>query len=750
MSTKSRPVYFNPNAQPRVVNTNSSADSVARFHQQLPGFQATPLLSLDDCAKELGVRAIYVKDESTRLGLPSFKILGASWGVFRAVARTLDLPLSTDLDTFRQALASRPVRLHAATDGNHGRAVARMGSILSIPTEIRVPASMHPKTIELIRLEGAEVSISSGDYDTAVLESQVTAEKSGGIFVQDFAFDAYTEIPQWIVDGYATMMREIDEQVKEDHINLVVAPVGVGSFAQAVVSHFKGKATPTGVMTVEPDTAACLYKSLRQGEPVTERTSPTIMAGLDCGTVSSIAWPLLREGVDASLSISDHEAYTASVYLRGFGISAGPCGAAPLAALRRLSESDKTALGLTSDSSILLLCTEGSRDYEEPLSVDADDPIALTQILVQIDSVNPTLGSTPGAGETAIARYIKAWLEHRDIESHWIELVKGRPSVVGVVRGHGNGKSLMFNGHIDTVSVSGYEGDPLSGHIKDGKLYGRGSADMKGGVAAALVALARSKDLGLQGDVIFAGVADEEAESIGTEQVLQAGWRADAAIVNEPTNLEIIHSHKGFVWLEVDIFGLAAHSSRADLGIDAITRAGYFLVELDKYAQRLRQGMVGSAIEAPSVHASLTKGGEEISSYPALCTISIERRTVGGETPEIVVHEIQAILEKLEGDILDFKFDLRCTFNRPSFSISTDHPFVSLVGEVVGDTLRETPVFNGQSYWTDCALLSAQGIPALLWGPRGEGLHAKEEYVEVDSVRCVADALIEVARRFCI
>ncbi|KAI5919385.1 tryptophan synthase beta subunit-like PLP-dependent enzyme [Camillea tinctor] len=758
-SSNRRPIHFNTSARPQVAGPPSSSaaalEAITHFHAQLPGYQPTPLLRLDTLAQDLGVRAVFVKDESTRLGLPSFKILGASWGVFRAIEQRLGLDSSTtDLPALKKELAaaSQPsnISLHAATDGNHGRAVARMGAILSIPTVIRVPADMHTSTVELIRSEGAEIKVSEGDYDDAVLEAWGEAERSGAVFVQDFAFKGYTEIPQWIVDGYATMMHEVDKQVeKGTHIDLVVAPVGVGSFAQAVVSHFKGKETPARVLTVEPDTAACLYKSLRRGEPVAEKTSPTIMAGLDCGTVSSIAWPLLREGIDASATVSDYEAYTASEYLNEHGVSAGPCGAAPLAALRRLSESDKATLGLASDSSILLLCTEGARDYNKPLSVDTEDPVALMQTLVQINSGNPGLGSVPGVGETTIARYIKSWLEHRDIETHWIEPTKGRPSVIGVVRGNGGGKSIMFNGHLDTVTISGYDGDPLSGHINDGKLYGRGSADMKGGVAAALIALSRCKSLNLGGDVIFTGVADEEAESIGTEQVLEAGWRADAAIVSESTNVEIINAHKGFVWFEVDIFGLAEHGSRADLGIDAITRAGYFLVELDKYAQQLTPGGPDALAEQPSVHASIIKGGEEISSYPALCTISIERRTVGGETVEGVTQELCTILEKLQGEVTNFKFDLRCTFNRPAFSIPADHPFVALAGEEVGRTLNEKPVFSKQPYWTDCALLFAQGIPAVLWGPRGGGLHAKEEYVEVDSVRHVADTLTNIAKRFC-
>ncbi|KAI0543212.1 tryptophan synthase beta subunit-like PLP-dependent enzyme [Xylaria digitata] len=728
MRSQRRPVLFNKNVQSLLAKSNPSAELAAQ---------------------NLGVKSVYYKDESTRLGLPSFKILGASWGSFKAIARELGLPLSTDIEALKKAATSHSVSLHAATDGNHGRAVARMGSILSIPVEIWVPASMHPSTIELIRSEGAKVVVSGGSYDAAVLEAQKSAERKGGILIQDFAFGDYQEIPKWIVDGYTTMMFEIDEQVGDEHVDLVIAPVGVGSFAQAVVSHYKGKKAPTAVLTVEPDTAACFYKSLRKGEIVVEHSSHTIMAGLDCGTVSSIVWPILRDGVDAALTVSDYEAHQASVYLKNRGISSAPCGAATLAALRRLREPEKKTLGLNSNSSVILLGTEGARDYEVPLSVDTDDPVALTRTLVQIDSVNPTLVPVSGAGETAIARYIKAWLEHRDIESHWIEPVQGRPSVIGVVRAKGGGKSLMFNGHIDTVTLNGYDGDPLSGRIEDGKLYGRGAADMKGGVAAALAALASVQGLGLSGDVIFAGVADEEAKSMGTEHILRAGWRADAAIVSEPTNQRIIYAHKGFVWLEVDIFGVAAHGSLPDVGVDAIVKARYFLVELDKYATRLKDKGLGSPVGPPSVHASIIRGGEEVSSYPALCSVSIERRTVAGETPEAVEQEVRTILTKLKDNVKDFKFDVRTTFSRPPFSVPKDDPFVLATVNAVGRSLGETPVLRGEPFWADSALLSAEGIATLIWGPRGEGLHGKEEYVYSESVICVADTLSTIARGYC-
>lgn len=545
-------------------------------------------------------------------------------------------------------------------------------------------------------------------------------------------------------------MLEIDSQLGTTTPDLVVVPVGVGSFAQAVVTHFKKSGKQTTVLTVEPDTSASLWKSLKRGESsTTSEKTPSIMAGLDCGTPSSISWAILRHGVDASLTVSDFEAHQACSYLTSQGVSAGPCGAAPIAALRRLSSSDREKLGLTKDSVVVVFCTEGPRDYSIPHDVASDDPVELTQTLVRINSANPSMGSIPGPGETAVARYITAWMEHRDIETHWVEPTPGRPSVIGVARGSGGGKSLMLNGHIDTVTLVGYEGDPLNGDIIDGKLYGRGAADMKCGIAAAMVTLANATQQGLNGDVIFTGVADEEFESIGTQEVLEAGWRADGAIVSEPTNMDILYAHKGFVWFEVDIHGLASHGSRYDLGIDAICKAGYFLVELDKHATSLTAQTGDSVLGPGSIHASIINGGEEVSSYPALTRIQLERRTVNGETPETVTKELKTILDGLVEKVPDFKYTLRTTFNRSSFKAALDHPFSQLVRKHVSITLGEEPVISGAPYWTDSALLADAGIPTLLWGPKGEGLHGKLEYADVESIKQVTETLTAIAVEFC-
>ncbi|CAG7559711.1 unnamed protein product [Fusarium equiseti] len=379
-------VHFNPKAKSWTSpEPTSSPEAIGRFHRSLPNYEPTPLVKLESLAKEVGVGAVYVKDETSRFGLPAFKILGASWGAFRSIAEKLNLPLDSDIDTVRDAAQMHRLTLYAATEGNHGRAVARMAAILDVTAEIHVPASMHPSTIKLIGSEGAEVVVSKGRYEDAMHEAETASKHDKGIMVQDTAFGDYQTVPQvshslpaesvrqltaskWIVDGYGTMMREVDDQLGSTNTDLVIAPVGVGSFAQSVVSHFKRTGASTSTITVEPDTAACLWKSLENGELTEISTTGTIMAGLNCGCPSTIAWELLKNGVDASLTVSDYEAHEAVQYLQSHGINAGPCGGATLAALRRLTASDKNKLGLHGHSTVVLFCTERNRDYELPRS----------------------------------------------------------------------------------------------------------------------------------------------------------------------------------------------------------------------------------------------------------------------------------------------------------------------------------------------------------------------------------------------
>ena len=379
---------------------------------------------------------------------------------------------------------------------------------------------------------------------------------------------------------------------------------------------------------------------------------------------------------------------------------------------------------------------------------NTEDVVSLTQALIHIDSSNP--GMEAGVGESKIANFVLNWFEQKGIETHWIEPVQGRPSVVAIVRGSGSGKSLMFNGHLDTVTLTTYDGDALSGDLRNGNIYGRGAADMKSGLAAAMMALAAAKEAPLRGDVILTAVADEEMESFGTEQVLQAGFRADAAIVAEPTEMAIINSHKGLAIFYVDIEGRAAHGSRPDMGVDAIYKAGYFLVEIDRLSDRLQsQEGIKDRLHAPNIHAGIIKGGAEVSSYPASCTISIERRTVAGETLESIRAELLQILDKLLTSVSDFKFSLHTSFFRAPFGISASHPFVETVATHAAKCTGSEPKIHGETYWTDMALLAEAGIPGVIWGPNGYGLHAKTEWVEVGSLRKLTDAYREIAMDFC-
>lgn len=379
-----------------------------------------------------------------------------------------------------------------------------------------------------------------------------------------------------------------------------------------------------------------------------------------------------------------------------------------------------------------------------------DDVVSLTQSLIRIDSSNP--GMEAGVGETEISKYISQWFEERDIETHWIEPTAGRPSVVAIVRGTGGGKFLMFNGHIDTVTLTSYEGDALSGEVRDGNIYGRGAADMKSGLAAAMLTLVEAKKAPLRGDVILAAVADEEMESFGTEQVLQAGWRADAAIVAEPTEMAIINSHKGLAVFYVDISGKAAHGSRPDLGVDAICKAGYFLVEVDRLNEKLQTRFdpaTQTHLHAPNIHAGIIRGGAEVSSYPASCNVSIERRTVAGESLESIQAELSEILDRLSKSVPGFEYNLRTFFFRAPFGISAEHPFVKMVSKHASNAMATAPKTQGETYWTDMALMSEVGMPGVIWGPKGYGLHAKTEWVEIESLRQLANAYVQITKDFC-
>jgi acetylornithine deacetylase len=365
------------------------------------------------------------------------------------------------------------------------------------------------------------------------------------------------------------------------------------------------------------------------------------------------------------------------------------------------------------------------------------DAAGLTSALVAIDSVNPSL-VPGGAGEKRIAAHIAGWAREHGLEADVLEETPGRPSVVVRARGTGGGRTLLLCGHIDTVTVEGMTDAPHEPRIDGDRLHGRGAYDMKAGVAAALLACREAAGLDLAGDVVVAAVADEEHASLGVQEVLRT-VTADAAIVTEPTELELVVAHKGFVWAEIDVEGRAAHGSRPHLGVDAIVKAGPILTAIGALDESLG-ARTHPLLGRGSVHASTISGGEELSSYPARCTIGLERRTLPGET----VSEIEAEVAALAGDAAH-----RTLLVREPFEVAPDAELVGIVREAATLATGRTPPIGGASYWADAAFIAAAGIPTVMFGPSGEGAHAAEEWVSIADTEAVARTLVAVALRIC-
>jgi diaminopropionate ammonia-lyase len=344
------PWFANPHARSSACPAAGAVRNgeVRAFHRGLPGYAPTPLTEVPALAAELGAGRVFVKDESARLGLPAFKVLGASWAVRQLLATGPGTAPAT-LAELRSLAAERAGLVFVtATDGNHGRAVARMARLVGAPAHVFVPAVTEPSVVAAIAGEGAEVTQAAGSYDEAVAAAAEWAlRRPAAELVQDTAWPGYEQVPAWVVEGYSTLFAETDAQLAAAGAAapaLVVVPVGVGSLAQAAVAHYRAEDVPPGqgppagsrtaLLAVEPDTAACLLASLQAGRPVTVPTATTVMAGLNCGTVSTVAWPYLSAGLDAAAAVSDAAARRAVTGLADAGISAGPSGAASLAGAR--------------------------------------------------------------------------------------------------------------------------------------------------------------------------------------------------------------------------------------------------------------------------------------------------------------------------------------------------------------------------------------------------------------------------------
>jgi acetylornithine deacetylase len=373
--------------------------------------------------------------------------------------------------------------------------------------------------------------------------------------------------------------------------------------------------------------------------------------------------------------------------------------------------------------------------------------LRLLRDLVAIDSVNPSL--VPGAaGEAAIAAAIAAELRAIGLDVDVEEVAPGRPNVVGVLEGRQPGPTLMLCGHTDTVGVAGMTApfDPLE---RNGLLFGRGAQDMKGGVAAMIGAARRLAESGGldAGRLLVCAVIDEEHSSLGAD-ALVCRWHADAAVVTEPTDLAVGVAHKGFAWVEVTTQGVAAHGSRPNDGEDAILKMGRVLTGLETLDRALLAGPAHPLLGTGSLHASIINGGRELSSYPDACTLQIERRTVSGESPETALIEVEDILARARRDDPRFRGTARLVFARPSYEIDGVQNLPRALTEAVRRAGRSAETV-GMSFWTDAAVLGGAGIPSVIFGPGGAGLHSVEEYVRLDEVLVCCDALVHLAQAFC-
>jgi acetylornithine deacetylase len=374
-----------------------------------------------------------------------------------------------------------------------------------------------------------------------------------------------------------------------------------------------------------------------------------------------------------------------------------------------------------------------------------DRCIQLLKDLVAVDSVNPSL-VLGAAGEQHVARVLTVAMQGGiGLRVREQIAAPGRPNVVAELEGRNPGRSLMFCGHIDTVGVSGMA-NPFSGDERDGRIYGRGSQDMKSGVAAMIDAarvIVESGGLDA-GKLIIACVVDEEHASIGAE-ALVTKWRADAAVVTEPTDMQVAVAHKGFEWVEIETEGRAAHGSRPREGRDAIRMMGRVLNGLDAIDRQLQSKPPHNLLGTASLHASLIEGGRELSSYPDRCHLQMERRTIPGEAPGAAAREVDDVLKKLRGEDPDFKASAKPMFARSPYELDVNHELPKMMLRASGST---SPAI-GMSFWTDAAILGDAGIPSILYGPTGAGLHSIEEWVNIQSVLKVRDSLVTLVREWC-
>lgn len=362
--------------------------------------------------------------------------------------------------------------------------------------------------------------------------------------------------------------------------------------------------------------------------------------------------------------------------------------------------------------------------------------------LISIPSVNPTLAPEESAGEAALAEYARDWMAEQGVDAWLEEVAPSRPNVVGAV-GDKDGPTLVLCAHIDTVSAQGMSIAPFEPRREGSRVYGRGSYDMKGGVAAVMAALAALAEEDLEGRVLAALVVDEEHSSLGADDFVSR-HSGDACIVTEPTEGRLILTHKGFVWAELVTLGQAAHGSRWDLGVSAIGKMGRIVTALERFDTEELRGRTHPQLGPASLHCAMIEGGVGVSTYAPECRLQVERRTLPGESPEEVVAELRRTVTDAGEEA-----KVNPYFQRSPLVCDPQAPIARCVRDAAAAVSGVAPEEAGVAYWTDAAVFDAAGIPALLYGPGGEGAHAAVEWVDLDSVISCARVLREAALRFC-
>lgn len=371
--------------------------------------------------------------------------------------------------------------------------------------------------------------------------------------------------------------------------------------------------------------------------------------------------------------------------------------------------------------------------------------VAMARKLVRTASVNPVL-EKGGTGEGEIAGLVAGWLGQWGYSTRTTEVAAGRFNVVAR-RGPGSGPALLLNGHLDTVGV-GDMPDPFSGDMREGRLYGRGAADMKGGVACMLAAAARLAADDLSGELIVALTADEEHASLGMEALVASGIRADAAVVCEPTELAVMPAHKGFLWIEAEVTGRASHGSRPELGVDAITHAGHLLVAFEAEAERLARETEHPLLGPASVHAGTVSGGSAPSVYPDRCEVVFERRTLPGETADQVMREAEAVLVRARRRCPELVARMEPGLYRAGTEVPTASPVVQGLLRAC-DRAGAPAEVAGMSAWVDACFLNRSGIPAVCFGPGSIAqAHTDREWISIPEIETGAEILTDFCRRF--